>query len=153
MSPTRSYMLAYLNYLTIWGVGGSVLRVTVYVTLRRQPTTPFCGNQLMVHLGEEHPVWNTSLYSKKILGSTAHTRSRLLCCAERPGVEWPVARPVELSWAVPPAPRPIIIKLGLVGECLLYRRLETDNILDHFRTFLSSIMTWLKRSSGPGYIN
>ena len=26
------------------------------VTLRRQPTTPFCGNQLMVHLGEEHPV-------------------------------------------------------------------------------------------------
>ena len=84
---------------------------------------------------------------------TKRLRSELPCCVERPGVEWPVARPVELSWAVPPAPRPIIIKLGLVGECLLYRRLETDNILDHFRTFLSSIMTWLKRSSGPGYIN
>ena len=33
---------------------------------------------------------------KKILGLTAHTRSRLLCCAEIPGVEWPVAPELRL---------------------------------------------------------
>ena len=37
---------------------------------------------------------------KKILGSTAHTRSRLLCCAERPGVEWPVAPELQLGGGV-----------------------------------------------------
>ena len=34
---------------------------------------------------------------KKDQGWTAHTRSRLLCCVERPGVEWPIASELRLG--------------------------------------------------------
>ena len=34
---------------------------------------------------------------KKILGLTTHTRSRLLCCVERAGVEWPAVPELRLG--------------------------------------------------------
>ena len=63
------------------------MRVTVYVTLRRQPTTPFCGNQLMVHLGEEHPTYELRHHTQKRYWARQHTRDRDCYVVQR-DLEW-----------------------------------------------------------------
>ena len=70
------------------------IAVTVYDTLRRLPAILLCRNQLMVNLGEDRaPCMNYVSLLKKDTGlDNTHTRSKLLCCVERPGVDIGVAR-------------------------------------------------------------